>query len=104
MAPGSDVLAVDMAGFYEVRTASLNTSVAVNPSLRESDLTHGNAEEMAAGWTSTEAKAPAAVAPEDRPTPEEQDKRTRVWRYLLFAVLGLLIVESLLANRLLLKP
>jgi hypothetical protein len=104
LAPGSDAIALDTAGFYEIRTSSLNTSVAVNPALRESDLTHGNAEEMAAGWVATEGKVPAVTSPEERPTAEQQDNRVRFWRYLLLAVLALLIVEGLLANRFILKP
>ncbi len=104
LAPGSDALALDMAGFYDIRMANLNTSVAVNPALRESDLAHGNAEEMAAGFLSGATKAYAATSTDERPTPEDQDKRTRFWRYLLFAVLALLIIEGLLANRLVLRP
>jgi hypothetical protein len=104
MAPGSDAVAVDMAGFYEIRTSGLSASVAVNPALRESDLAHGNREEMAAGWVSAEASAPAAIASDERPTAEEQDRRARLWRYLLLAVLALLVVEGFLANRFILKP
>lgn len=104
LAPGSDATAVDMAGFYEIRTSALNTSVAVNPALRESDLSHGNAEEMAAGWVSTEAKAPAAVSQDELPTAKEQDRRARFWRYLLLGVVTLLVAEGLLANRFILKP
>ncbi len=104
LTPGSDAVAVDVAGFYDVRTAKLNASVAVNPLLRESDLTHGNSEEMAAGWASTEASAPAVLSNDERPTAEEQDKRERLWRYLLLGVLAALILEGLLANRFILKP
>ncbi len=104
VAPGSDALAVDRAGFYQIRTADLNTSVAANPSLRESDLSHGNAEEMAAGWVSIDSKAQTYIPNDEGPTAEEQDRRARLWRYLLFAVLALLIVEGLLANRFILKP
>jgi hypothetical protein len=104
MASGSDALAVDMAGFYDIHAANLNTSVAVNPALRESDLSHGNAEEMAAGWTSKEGKTATPTLADERPTAEEQDRRARIWRYIVLAVLALLIVEGLLANRLILKP
>jgi hypothetical protein len=100
---GSDAISVDMAGFYDIRTPGLNASVAVNPSLRESDLAHGNAEEMAAGWVSKEAKAAEAMSPDERPTPADLDKKSRFWRYLLLAVVALLIFESLLANRFVLK-
>jgi hypothetical protein len=104
VAPGSDAVTVDMAGFYEIRTLGLNTSVAVNPALRESDLAHGNWEEMAAGWVSADASAPAAISSDERPTAEEQDRQTRLWRYLLLAVLALLVFEGFLANRFVLKP
>jgi hypothetical protein len=104
IAPGTDMVAVDTAGFYGIHTASLNASVAVNPSLRESDLTHGNSEEMVAGWVSSEVKAPEAVSADERPTREEQDRRSRFWLYILLGVLALLLIESLLANRLALKP
>jgi hypothetical protein len=96
-------IATDLAGFYEVRTQGLQASVAVNSAIRESDLTHGNAEEMAAGWISKEAGALQALSPDERPTPEEQDKRARFWRWVLLAVLTLLVLEGLLANRLVLK-
>ena len=103
VAPGSDALAVDRAGFYEIRTADLHAGVAANPSLRESDLNHGNAEEMAAGWVSIDSKAQTYIPNDEGPTAEEQDRRARLWRYLLFVVLALLIVEGLLANRFILK-
>jgi len=96
-------IATDLAGFYEVRTQGLQASVAVNSAIRESDLTHGNAEEMAAGWISKEAGALQALSPDERPTPEEQDKRARFWRWVLLAVLTLLVLEGLLANRFVLK-
>ena len=73
---------VDKAGFYEIRTMNVNAAVAVNTAPRESDLTHGNAEEMAAGWMSSK---PAVYAQEERPTAEEQDRRQRFWTYLLIA-------------------
>jgi hypothetical protein len=104
LAPGSDAVAVDVAGFYDIRTARLNASVAVNPLLRESDLAHGNSEEMAAGWAATETGAPAVLSEDERPTAEEQDKRERLWRYLLLGVVAALILEGLLANRFILKP
>ncbi len=104
LAPGADAVALDAAGFYEIRTADLNTSVAVNPAARESDLAHGNSEEMAAGWISSEAKEPAAFASDELPTAEEKDQRARWWRYLLLAMLAALVLEGLLANRFILKP
>jgi len=104
LAPGSDAVELDAAGFYDVRTEELAAGVAVNPAARESDLTHGNAEEMAAGWMSTEAKAAPVISSDELPTPEEQDRRTRWWRYLLAGMLAALVLEGLLANRFILKP
>ena len=104
LAAGSDAVTLDLAGFYDIRMAGLDAGVAVNPAPGESDLAHGNAEEMAAGWASTGAVAAPAAASDERPTAEEQDKRTRLWRYLLLGVLVLLIVEGLLANRFILRP
>jgi hypothetical protein len=101
---GSDSVIMDRVGFYEVRTANQSTSIAVNPVPRESDLTHGNSEEMAAGWVSPDAAAPPVVAEDERPLPEEQDQRQRFWRYLLIAALAFFAGEALLANQFILKP
>ncbi len=102
--PGSDSVMVDKVGFYEVRSASQSASIAVNPIARESDLTHGNSEEMVAGWVSPDAKAAPVVAEDERPSPEEQDRRQRWWRYLLLAALAMLIGEGLLADQFVLRP
>jgi hypothetical protein len=59
---------------------------------------------MAAGWVSNDSKAQTYIPNDEGLTAEEQDRRARLWRYLLFAVLALLIVEGLLANRFILKP
>ncbi len=104
VAQGVDSVILDKAGFYEVRGTRQSASIAVNPVPRESDLTHGNAEEMAAGWVSQDSGSAPASAADERPTPEEQDKRQRFWRYLLFAAIVLFIGEGLLANQFILKP
>jgi len=104
VAQGSDAVAVDKTGYYEIRTASLNTSVAVNPVPRESDLTHGNSEEMVAGWISTDPKAAPVVSEDERLTPEEQERRQRFWRFLLIGALVFLLAEAVLSNQSVLKP
>jgi hypothetical protein len=98
-----ETLAVDRAGFYEIRTSNLSTSVAVNTVPRESDLAHADAEEWVAGWTSPAGQGQDIVSPDERLSPEEQDKRQRLWRLLLAGVLLLLISEGLIANQYVLK-
>jgi hypothetical protein len=93
---GVGAIALERAGFYEVRTAKLSAAVAVNTTPRESDLTHGNAEEMAAGLMSSE---PAAFSPGEALTAAEQDQRQRIWILLLIAALLFLISELFLSNR-----
>jgi hypothetical protein len=94
-APDMETVVLDRAGFYEIRTINLSTVVAVNTVPKESDLTHGNAEEMIAGWLSSK---PAVSSQEERPTPEEQDMRQHIWIYLLAAAVLLLAAESMLSN------
>jgi hypothetical protein len=95
IAPGSDDIAADKAGFYEIRSMNVNVPVAVNAATKESDLTHGNAEEMAGGWMSSKS---ATFTQDERPTPEDQDRRQRLWALLLIAAALFLISELFLAN------
>lgn len=95
LSPKSDLAAMEKAGFYEIRTMNLNASIATNVAPKESDLTHGNAEEMTAGWVSSK---PAIFAQEERPTPEQQDRNQHVWTFVLIAALLFLVSESVLAN------
>jgi hypothetical protein len=101
--PGSDAIEVQKAGFYDIRTSRLSTFVAVNPVPRESDLTHGNSEEMVAGWTSTDPKTPPAVTADERLTPEEQERRQHFWLFILLAALLFLVAEAFLSNQAVLK-
>ncbi len=98
MPASNDTILAERTGIYEVKAANFNTLVAVNPVPRESDLSHANSEEWAAGWTATPGQAAAAAAPEERLTPEQQDRRQRLWRFLLAAALLLLIGEGFLSN------
>jgi hypothetical protein len=95
IAPGSDSVLAEKAGFYEIRAMSLNAALAVNTAPAESDLSHGDAEEMTAGWTSSQ---PSVFSEVEKLTPEEQDRRQRIWSLLLAAALVFLISESLLSN------
>ncbi len=99
----ADAVAADRAGFYEVRTASLTAAVAVNTIARESDLTHGNAEEMMAGWIPATNQPAPSVTDGERPSPEQQDQRQRLWVFALLAAALLLISEALLGNKMVVK-
>jgi hypothetical protein len=95
LAPGSDSVEVDKAGLYEIRGMNVNAFVAVNTNANESDLFHGNAEEMTAGWVSSQS----SVFPQDeKPAPEEHDRRQRMWSLLLIAAALFLMTESFLSN------
>jgi hypothetical protein len=100
--PG-ETLAVERAGFYEIRAANLSTRVAVNTIPRESDLSHANSEEWVAGWTNTGDSRAVAVADDERLGPEDQERKQRWWRFLLAAALLFLLAEALLANEYVLK-
>jgi hypothetical protein len=93
--PGSNDVATEWAGFYEIRTMNLIAMVAVNTAPGESDLTHGNVEEMTAGWISSK---PAVFTQDEQLSPEEHDRRHHLWALLLIGAVLLMISESLLSN------
>ena len=94
-------------GFYEVRPNGAAASgrpftVAVNVDPLESDLSSMDAQEFTAGATGraslTSAGVPTGVKP------EESERRQSIWWFLLLIGFGLLVTESILANRLSQKP
>jgi hypothetical protein len=99
---GTEGLIVEKAGFYELRTAGLNTRVAVNTVPNESDLTPGNPEEMVAGWASAQAGSAPAAVPETL-SAGELERRQSLWRLLLLAALLCFAAEGWLGNRSVLK-
>jgi len=101
---GAQRLTVDRAGFYEIRTSSVNARLAVNTVPNESDLTPGNAEEMVSGWRSTAPENAAPLPASGSLTVEEQEKGQRLWRFVLLAVLLLLVAEGWLSSQTILKP
>jgi hypothetical protein len=94
--PNSESLVTEKSGFYEIRTLGEDTAVAVNPMPAESDLTHQNAQEMTAGWTSSRREVFSA---DERPTAEEQGRYQHIWVFLLLAALLCLWSELFLSNR-----
>jgi hypothetical protein len=95
MASGSDRLLVEMSGFYEIRSMDRNMTVAVNTVPKESDLSPGNAEEMTAGWISTES---TVFESDTRTDPEDLGRRQRIWVLLFIAALLLAAGELFLAD------
>jgi hypothetical protein len=96
---GADRVEVASAGFYQVRSSRGGAVAAANPPPRESDLTHGNVEEMVAGWISSDP-TPVDSASGVEPSTEEKERFQQWWRPLLVTAMILLLAEALLANRL----
>jgi hypothetical protein len=93
-------------GFYEVRPQGAAASgrpftVAVNIDPLESDLTSMDAQEFTAGATGRASLA--GVGPVDV-KPEDTERRQSIWWFLLLVGFGLLVAETVLANRLSQKP
>jgi len=95
IARDSGGIVAEKAGFYDIRTVDAKTSVAINTVAAESDLTHRNAEEMAAAWASG---GQPAYSGNEGGTAEEKDRSQRLWIFLFMAVLLFLISESLLSG------
>ena len=102
--PGADstsgTVAFREAGFYHIyegrAVGEPLASVAVNPPPGESDLAAADPRELLLGvrrGDSTSAAKPEHLAP------AEQEGRQLLWRFLLAAVVVLLIVEMIVANR-----
>jgi len=94
-----DFLALEKGGFYEVHFSDGEESViAVNLDTRESDLSTLDPEEFAAAIA-----APQPVARASGPSPERSAEQSEaaqgLWRYLVAALLLLLISETVLSNR-----
>jgi hypothetical protein len=97
MNPGSDAVTVDKAGFYQARMSGLNAMIPVNPIPRESDLSHGNSEEMVAGWVSRNPEAVSPTTESIRLEPAEQERMQQFWRFLLLGALLFLLTEAFLS-------
>lgn len=102
--PGADsagrALALSEAGFYDVyegRAAGEPVETfAVNSPPAESDLTPADARELLLGVRRGDSAQTVSAEP---PAPREREGRQRIWRLLLGAVLLVLLVETVIANR-----
>jgi Aerotolerance regulator N-terminal/von Willebrand factor type A domain len=97
------VLELTEQGFYEIRErdrqAALITVAAANVELAESDRTSVDPAEIVAAVTGSLPGTGSSDAPTTIPD-ETQERSQRIWWYLLFAGILLLMGESLLAHRL----
>lgn len=89
-------------GFYQVRPAGREAGpvivAAANVNLAESNLDRMDPKELVAGVTGNGVSGPAGA--QDVLPDEAQELAQRVWWYLLFAGILLLIAETVLAQRL----
>ena len=90
-------------GFYELgghdTPVGSGRPIAVNVDPVESDLSHLDPQEIVAAVTSPDAQHRTA-SDFGTSTPQDQESRQRVWWYLLLGALFLMLVETVLSNRL----
>ncbi len=103
-ANGPDHLAeLDEAGFYELRDAATaigsGRPIAVNVDPAESDLSHLDPRELIAAVTSRGVDA-ARTSVAATSSPEDLERRQRIWWYLLSGALLLMAAETVVSNRL----
>jgi hypothetical protein len=95
-------------GFYSVRLAGTGDrrpfAVAVNLDPAESDLSALQAAEFLAAVTTRPAGAAGQALEQVQVTPVDVEKRQSVWWFLVVTALGILLVESVLANRMSGRP
>ena len=100
-APGVAALELTEQGFYEVRGAGREAGpvivAASNVSLVESNLERMDPKELASAVTGDDPTG--SLSGQDVLPDEAQELAQRVWWYLLFAGILLLIAESALASR-----
>ena len=90
-------------GFYELRGSDTPVGsgrpIAVNVDPAESDLSHLDPQEVVAAVTAVNGERQPG-ADFNAATPQEQERRQRVWWYLLLGALFVMAVETTLSNRL----
>lgn len=105
---GASFLTLDQAGFFLLRPPGRDdlrpVAVAVNVDREEADLSPLDPEELVASvGASVGVGEPGSEAPLTaealRLRREDQERRQSLWRYLLVGALGLLVLESIISNR-----
>lgn len=101
----SHFLALSEAGFYEIRPPGRDdlrpVSVAVNVDRGESDLSALDPEELVASLRTGADVLPAGDSERAAALRRaDQERRQSWWRWLLLGAFGILIIETVLSNRL----
>jgi hypothetical protein len=90
-------------GFYELRGSSTPVGsgrpIAVNVDPAESDLSHLDPQDVVVAVTAVNGQGQTA-SDFGSATPEDQERRQKVWWYLLLGALLLMAVETVMSNRL----
>ena len=98
---GSDVMELTESGFYELRARDKDVVVvAANVDSSEGDLTPMDPKEIAIAAVGAGRDSGGAADPGTPLTPEAQERRQRLWWYLLVAGLLLLGADTVMSNRL----
>jgi hypothetical protein len=97
------LVTLNEAGFYELRgkdtPVGSGRPIAVNVDAAESDLSHLDPQDIVVAVTAINAdRAPGSDF--NVGTPQDQERRQKVWWYLLTAAVLLMVGETLLSNRL----
>ncbi len=104
---GPHYLTLDESGFYQIRppgeTPERPLTVAVNVDLSESDLTTLDPAEMAASLVAAPGDGSGTAPPGSSRATElvrqDQERRQSLWRFLLAGAAALLVLETVLSNR-----
>ncbi len=98
-------LALEQQGFYTIRPPGSEPerpfAIAVNVDVEESDLTTIEAEDVALQVQATSARMAGTGGEREGAQAllrEDQERRQSLWRWILAAALGLLILETVLSN------
>lgn len=93
----SNDVALSQVGYYEVRGGETIELVAVNPDPRESN-TRGMDEETLELWRSTGRKE-GTLSPVSGEESNLKPPPWRIWRWLLFGLVAIMLLESVIGNR-----
>jgi hypothetical protein len=90
-------------GFYELRGSNTPVGsgrpIAVNVDPAESDLSHLDPQDVVVAVTAVNGQGQTA-SDFGSATPQDQERRQKVWWYLLLGALLLMAVETVMSNRL----